>query len=114
MDLIDGAAYVLDANSYDRLDEVVPVDMGLSNPGRPTADGLDNIIATFQKLSDPATSHDITNVVIMVGADQAVRASSKALPISSDKSMAAAEYCAILKKTAVGWRIAFRNISPLP
>jgi hypothetical protein len=111
--VLNGVAYLLDARSYERLGDVFSSDMHFENPGRLTADGLANVIGAMQKIVNPAISHHVTNVVLASVDDKTVRATSKALTIRSDKSIAAAEYTDIVKKTDAGWRIASRTIKPL-
>lgn len=111
--VLNGVAYLLDARSYDQLGQVFSKDMHFENPGRLTADGLENVINAMKKITNPAISHHVTNLVIAPGESQTVRATSKALTIRADKSLAAAEYTDILKKTDAGWRISSRTIRPL-
>jgi hypothetical protein len=113
INVLNGVSYLLDTRSYDRLGQVFSTDMHFENPGRLTADGLENVINAMQKISNPAISHHITNVIIAPDDDQTVRANSKALTMRSDKSIAAAEYTDILKRTDAGWRISSRMIRPL-
>lgn len=114
LNVLHGVAYILDTRSYDRLGQVFSADVHFENPGRLTADGLDNLIKSFKAISNPSISHHITNVILIVDNDQAVCATSKALTIRSDRSIAAAEYHDVLKQTDAGWRIASRTIRPLP
>jgi hypothetical protein len=111
--VLNGVAYLLDARSYDQLGQVFSKDMHFENPGRLTADGLENVINAMKKIANPAISHHVTNVVLAPGERQTVRATSKALTIRADKSVAAAEYTDIVKKTDAGWRISSRMIRPL-
>jgi ketosteroid isomerase-like protein len=113
LDVINLVAYILDSRAYDRLGEVFAGDMHFNNPGRLTADGLDSVIAAFQKIATPAVSHHITNVVLTPESGTTVRTISKALTLRADKSITAAEYTDVLKKTANGWRIVSRNIRAL-
>ena len=114
INVLHGVAYILDMHNYDRLGEVFSGDMHFDNPGRLTADGLDNVISAMKKISNPAISHHITNVIIMPDDDKTVRATSKALTMRPDKNITAAVYSDVLKKTSEGWRISSRTIRPLP
>jgi hypothetical protein len=84
--------------------------MHFENPGRLKAEGIANVIAAFKGFTSPAICHFITNTIVTTDADGMVRAISKALSIRQDKTLLAAEYSDILKKTGQGWRIASRNI----
>src|SRR5262245_19233072 len=92
INVLNGVAYLLDGRSYDQLGQVFSADMHFENPGRLTADGLDNVINAMKKIANPAISHHVTNLVISPGDGQTIKATSKALTIRSDKSIAAAEY----------------------
>lgn len=111
--VLNGVAYLMDTRSYDRLGQAFSADMRFENPGRLAAEGLPAVIESFKKITDPSLSHHITNVVLTANDDGTVRAVSKALTIRSDKSLVAAEYTDILKKTEAGWRISSRTIKRL-
>ena len=112
-DILNKVAYILDSKAYDRMGEVFADDVQFSNPGRLTANGLQQLKAAFGKFPAPSLSHHITNLLLAGHDDGTVEALCKALSQRADKSMAAAEYTDILKKTPVGWRIASRTIKPL-
>jgi hypothetical protein len=113
LNTLHGVAFILDSRSYDRLGEVFSADMHFENPGRLTANGLEEVIAAFKKVAAPGLSHHITNVVITPDASGTVHAICKALTMRADKSINAAEYRDVLKKTKDGWRISSRNIRTL-
>ncbi|MDX3809743.1 nuclear transport factor 2 family protein [Bosea thiooxidans] len=112
-DILNKVAYILDSNEYDRMGEVFADDIRFSNPGRLAANGLPELITAFKSLPAPSLSHHITNILLSGREDGTVETRCKALSQRADKSMAAAEYTDIIKKTAAGWRIAFRTIKPL-
>lgn len=113
LNVLNGVAYLLDARLYERLGEIFSADIHFENPGRLTADGVANVIGAMREIPNPAISHHITNVIITPGENQTARAVSKALTVRHDKSMAAAEYTDVLKRTDAGWRISSRLIRPL-
>lgn len=112
-DILNKVAYILDSKEYDRMGDVFAEDIHFSNPGRLTANGLDELKTAFKNFPAPSLSHHITNLLLSGSEDGTVRALCKALSQRADKSMATAEYTDILKKTSNGWRIASRTIKPL-
>lgn len=112
-DTLNKVAYILDSKEYDRMGEVFAEDIQFSNPGRLTANGLEELKTAFRNFPAPSLSHHITNLLLSGSEDGTVKALCKALSQRADKSMAAAEYTDILKKTPIGWRIASRTIKPL-
>jgi len=113
IDVIHRVAFILDSGEYDRMGEVFSPDMQFENPGRLKADGLQNVIAAFKKITNPAISHHITNVILTPVDSGTVRALSKALTLRAENTIAAAEYSDVVTKTDAGWRISSRNIKPL-
>lgn len=112
-DILNKVAYILDSKEYDRMGEVFAEDIQFSNPGRLTASGLEELKTAFRNFPAPSLSHHITNLLLSGDKDGTVKALCKALSQRADKSIAAAEYTDILKKTSMGWRIASRTIKPL-
>ncbi len=112
-DVLNKVAYILDSKEYDRMGEVFADDIRFSNPGRLTANGLDELKTAFENFPAPSLSHHITNLLLSGNEDGTVKALCKALSQRADKSIAAAEYTDVLKKTPMGWRIASRTIRPL-
>ncbi|MCJ8145265.1 nuclear transport factor 2 family protein [Ancylobacter sp. A5.8] len=112
-DILHKVAYILDSKEYDRMGEVFAEDIQFSNPGRLTANGLEELKTAFKGFPAPSLSHHITNLLLSGSEDGTVKALCKALSQRADKSMAAAEYTDILKNTSEGWRIASRTIRPL-
>ncbi|MBS7705454.1 nuclear transport factor 2 family protein [Chelatococcus asaccharovorans] len=112
-DILNKVAYILDSKEYDRMGDVFAEDIQFSNPGRLTANGLDELKTAFRNFPAPSLSHHITNLILSGSEDGTVQALCKALSQRADKSIVAAEYTDILKKTSNGWRIASRTIKPL-
>lgn len=112
-DVLNKVAYILDSKEYDRMGEVFADDVQFSNPGRLTANGLDELKAAFRSFPAPSLSHHITNLLLSGREDGTVEALCKALSQRADKSIVAAEYTDILKRTPKGWRITSRTIKPL-
>jgi len=112
-DIVNKVAYILDSHDYDRMGEVFSEDVKFANPGRLSANGLDELKSAFKSFPAPSLSHHITNLLLDGCEDGTVKAMCKALAQRADKSIAAAEYTDILKKTAMGWRIASRTIKTL-
>ena len=112
-DILNKVAYILDSKEYDRMGDVFADDIQFSNPGRLTANGLDELKTAFKNFPAPSLSHHITNLILSGSEDGTVQALCKALSQRADKSIVAAEYTDILKKTSNGWRIASRTIKPL-
>lgn len=112
-DILNKVAYILDAKEYERMGEVFADDIQFSNPGRLSAQGLEELKTAFKGFPAPSLSHHITNLLLSGNEDGTVKALCKALSQRADKSIAAAEYTDILKKTPAGWRIAARTIKPL-
>ncbi|CAH1655677.1 nuclear transport factor 2 family protein [Chelatococcus asaccharovorans] len=112
-DILNKVAYILDSKEYDRMGDVFSEDIQFINPGRLTANGLDELKTAFRNFPAPSLSHHITNLLLSGSEDGTVKALCKALSQRADKSIVAAEYTDILKKTSNGWRIASRTIKPL-
>ncbi|MBB3773844.1 3-phenylpropionate/cinnamic acid dioxygenase small subunit [Angulomicrobium tetraedrale] len=112
-DILHKVAYILDSKEYDRMGEVFAEDIQFSNPGRLTANGLEELKTAFRNFPAPSLSHHITNLLLSGSEDGTVKALCKALSQRADKSIAVAEYTDILKKAPRGWRIASRTIKPL-
>lgn len=112
-DIINKVAYIIDAREYDRMGEVFFEGVQFSNPGRLSANGLDELKAAFKGLASPSISHHITNILLSDGGDGTVRSLCKALALRADKSIAVAEYTDVIKKTSMGWRIHSRAIRTL-
>ena len=112
-DILNKVAYILDSKEYDRMGDVFADDIQFRNPGRLTANGLDELKTAFKNFPAPSLSHHITNLILSGSEDGTVQALCKALSQRADKSIVAAEYTDILKKTSNGWRIASRTIKPL-
>ncbi|GAA1006636.1 hypothetical protein Aple_030710 [Acrocarpospora pleiomorpha] len=112
-EVLNRVAYLLDAHEYDRLGEVFAPDVSFDNPGRLTADGLDDVIAAFKAIATPAVSHHITNVVVVGGVDGTAACTSKALALRAGGEVTAAIYRDTVTRTDAGWRVSARRISPL-
>ena len=112
-DILNKVAYILDSKEYDRMGDVFADDIQFRKPGRLTANGLDELKTAFKNFPAPSLSHHITNLILSGSEDGTVQALCKALSQRADKSIVAAEYTDILKKTSNGWRIASRTIKPL-
>ncbi|GAA2217767.1 nuclear transport factor 2 family protein [Micromonospora olivasterospora] len=112
-ELLNRVAYILDAHEYDRLGEVFAPGILFDNPGRLTANGLDDVIAAFKAITTPAVSHHITNVVVGGVDDDTAECDSKALALRAGGEVTAAIYRDTVTRTGAGWRISARRISPL-
>jgi hypothetical protein len=112
-DLMSRVGYVLDSRDYDRLGEVFSTDVHFENPGRLVADGLPALVDAFKKITDPALSHHITNVVVTPLDATTAACQTKALTLRSGGQVTAAEYSDAVRKEPAGWRIATRLIRPL-
>ncbi|GAA0965283.1 hypothetical protein GCM10009555_004340 [Acrocarpospora macrocephala] len=112
-EVLNRVAYILDAHEYDRLGEVFAPEISFDNPGRLTANGLDDVIAAFKAIATPAVSHHITNVVVVGGTDGTAECVSKALALRAGGEVTAAIYRDTVTRTDAGWRVSARRISPL-
>lgn len=112
-DILHRVAYILDAGEYARMGEVFDDSVQFSNPGRLTASGLPDLQAAFAGFAAPSLSHHITNLLLTAADDGTVQAQCKALALRADRTIAAAEYTDILRRTPAGWRIAARSIRPI-
>ncbi|MFF5235243.1 nuclear transport factor 2 family protein [Dactylosporangium sp. NPDC000521] len=112
-DVLNRVAYLLDAHEYDRLGEVFAADISFDNPGRLTADGLDEVITAFKAIATPAVSHHITNVVVNGVDDDTAECESKALALRAGGQVTAAIYRDTVTRTGAGWRVSARRIRPL-
>jgi len=112
-DVLNRVAYLLDAHEYDRLGEVFAPEISFDNPGRLTANGLDEVIAAFKAIANPAVSHHITNVVVGAVDGDTAECESKALALRAGGQVTAAIYRDTVTRTDAGWRVSARRISPL-
>ncbi|WDZ83856.1 nuclear transport factor 2 family protein [Micromonospora cathayae] len=112
-DLLNRVAYLLDSHEYDRLGEVFAPGITFDNPGRLTANGLDEVIAAFTAITTPAISHHITNVVVDPVDGDTAECVSKALALRAGGVVTAAVYRDTVTRTDTGWRIAARRITAL-
>lgn len=112
-DLLSQVAYLLDAHDYDAMGTVFAQDVRFENPGRLVAHGLDELIASFKKITDPAVSHHVTNVLVTPVDERSAECVCKALTLRSNGVLAAAEYRDTVRLEAGGWRIGSRTIRPL-
>ncbi|MEU9889974.1 nuclear transport factor 2 family protein [Sphaerisporangium sp. NPDC051011] len=112
-DLLSQVAYVLDSHDYDRLGEVFAEDVHFENPGRLVAHGLPSLIEAFKKITDPAVSHHVTNVIVTPVDGGSAECVTKALTLRKGGVLSAAEYRDTVRLGADGWRISSRSIRPL-
>lgn len=114
-ELISLHGHLVDDGDLDRLEELFTSDVvyDLTEFGQEPLLGVAAIRAAAWALgaANPV-AHHVTNVVVTALADGRVQARSKGLGIQADGSCGSVTYDDTVVRTADGWRISHRTISP--
>ncbi|MFE3515235.1 nuclear transport factor 2 family protein [Streptomyces sp. NPDC059166] len=114
-ELISLHGHLVDDGSLDRLEELFIADVvyDLTDFGQEPLRGVAAIREAAWALgaANPV-AHHVTNVVLTASADGQVRVRSKGLGIKADGSCGSVSYDDTVVRTADGWRISHRKLSP--
>ncbi|MFD9689329.1 nuclear transport factor 2 family protein [Kitasatospora sp. NPDC059088] len=115
VDLVSMHGHLVDDGDLDRLDEVFTVDAvyDLTEFGQEPLSGVAAVRAAARALgAGNPVAHHVTNVVVTAGADGRVQVRSKGLGVRADGSCGSVSYEDTVVRTADGWRISHRRVSP--
>lgn len=114
-ELVSLHGHLVDDGSLDRLEELFTADVvyDLTDFGQEPLSGVVAIREAAWALgaANPV-AHHVTNVVVTALADGRAHVRSKGLGIKADGSCGSVSYDDTVVRTADGWRISYRRISP--
>lgn len=114
-ELVSSHGHLVDDGSLDRLEELFTSDVvyDLTDFGQGPLSGVAAVREAALALgaANPV-AHHVTNVVVSVSADGRVRVRSKGLGVKADGSCGSVSYDDTVVRTADGWRISHRKVSP--
>jgi hypothetical protein len=115
-ELIALHGHLMDAGEFDRLDELFTDDFvyDVEALGHGRIRGAQTFVETATALGEnnPLGHHVTNSLVIAEEDDGGVRVRSKGIGIGTDGSSGTVIYEDIVRRTATGWRIAFRAVIP--
>jgi len=114
-ELVSLHGHLVDDGSLDRLEELFTADAvyDLTDFGQEPLSGVAAIREAAWALgaANPV-AHHVTNVVVTAWAEDRVQVRSKGLGIKADGSCGSVSYDDTVVRTADGWRISHRKLSP--
>lgn len=114
-ELVSLHGHLVDDGSLDRLEEVFTPDVvyDLTDFGQGPLFGVEAVRAAAWALGGAnPVAHHVTNVVVTASADGRVLVRSKGLGVKADGSCGSVSYDDTVVRTAGGWRISHRKVSP--
>ena len=107
--------HLMDSGAFDQLGSLFTPDVvyDLSAYGGGLLEGVEAIAAAGIALGDGnPVGHHVTNIVVSMEPDGTARARSKGIGVMADGRAGSVVYDDLLRKTASGWRIARRTVTP--
>lgn len=107
--------HLSDSGDFERFTEVFIEDVAydLSEFGSGVVHGIGALRDMATALGDRnPLGHHVTNTIIVSGSDDEAETLSKGLGVGADGTTASVVYADLLRRTAAGWRIARRRITP--
>lgn len=107
--------HLMDGGDFDRMDELFTAHVvyDVSAFGFGQLIGFDAISAAARALGElNPVGHHVTNIFVAEDSDGTVRVRSKGIGVNSDGSVGSVVYDDVVRREAVGWRIAYRKVSP--
>ncbi|MCX5063671.1 nuclear transport factor 2 family protein [Streptomyces sp. NBC_00201] len=115
IELVSLHGHLVDDGSLDRLEELFTADVvyDLTDFGQEPLSGVAAIQEAAWALgaANPV-AHHVTNVVVTAWADGRAQVRSKGLGVKADGSCGSVSYDDTVVRTADGWRISYRRLSP--
>ncbi|WP_431038911.1 nuclear transport factor 2 family protein [Streptomyces sp. P6-2-1] len=114
-ELISLHGHLVDEGSLDRLEELFTADVvyDLTDFGGESLTGITAFRdAAWARGEGNPVAHHVTNIVVTVAPDGRVEARSKGLGVLADGSCGSVTYHDTVVRTAEGWRISRRRVSP--
>jgi hypothetical protein len=107
--------HVVDRGELDRLDSVFTTDVryDMSAVGLPVMVGVDALRAGALRLGPQnPVAHHVTDVMVLEADEDEAVVQSKGLMLTVEGTIRTVTHDDVLHRTAAGWRIASRTISP--
>lgn len=114
-DTLGRFGHVVDQGDLDRLDTVFTADAvyDMSAAQFPMMQGIEAIRAGALHLGDQnPLAHHVTDIVVIDDQGDEATVQSKGLMLTVDSTLRSVTYRDVLRRTAHGWRIARRTITP--
>jgi hypothetical protein len=114
-ELLNLHGHLMDDGAFDRLDELFTPDVvyDVSAFGAGKLVGIDAIRAAALALGERnPLGHHVTNIVIVDADADTVRVRSKGLGVRADGTAGSVAHDDTVRRTASGWRLASRTITP--
>jgi hypothetical protein len=114
-ELLNLHGHLCDRGELDRFEEVFAIDLvcDLSAFGYARTTGVDAVRDAAIALGDGnPVAHHVTNIVVTPLATDRAAASSKGIGIQADGTIGSVVYDDVVVRTAAGWRITERTITP--
>jgi 3-phenylpropionate/cinnamic acid dioxygenase small subunit len=107
--------HLMDAGSFDRLDELFTEDFvyDLEALGSGNLEGAEALAEASRALGDDnPLGHHVTNALITGGDAHEATVRSKGIGVLANGASGSVVYEDVVRRTAVGWRIARRKVVP--
>jgi hypothetical protein len=114
-ELIALHGHLMDAGDFDRLDELFTEDFvyDVEALGFDSLKGAEALTHASRALGDDnPLGHHVTNAVIVTDDDDIATVRSKGIGVLADGTSGTVIYEDIVRRTAAGWRIAYRTVIP--
>jgi hypothetical protein len=114
-ELIALHGHLMDAGDFDRLGELFTEDFvyDVEALGFGSLKGIDALTEASRALGDDnPLGHHVTNALVIADEDNVATVRSKGIGILADGTSGTVVYEDVVRRTAVGWRIAHRTVIP--